>query len=142
MKNLLLLILTAALLWGCGTTEYMAYSGAQQNWPTAPGAMVGQGAVPVYYGWPPRPYKVLGEVASLTGQDYACFDLKARAIRAATEEAKKRGADAVIVMSRESQVTGSYSFASASWNQYGGFGSGFSAPVGQGSARVTAIKFL
>ncbi len=56
-------ILAAAMLVGCADTEFIAYSGEQQNWPTAPGALVEtKFAVPVYYGLPPRRYAVLGEL--------------------------------------------------------------------------------
>src|SRR2546430_17565538 len=100
MKRLILLLGAAALLWGCETTEFLAYSGAQQNWPTAPGAMVRQNlAVPVYYGLPPRPYTVLGEIATPKGQTWAWSDVQSEAMEQAAVEAKKRGADAIIVIS-------------------------------------------
>jgi hypothetical protein len=49
------------ILAGCADHEYQQYQGQQQNWPTAPGAFVEmKDGVPVYYGYPPRPYVVLG----------------------------------------------------------------------------------
>ncbi len=36
------LLLISVALVACGDTQFLAYSGAQQKWPTAPGAMVRQ----------------------------------------------------------------------------------------------------
>src|SRR5207249_10328597 len=100
MKRLILLLGAAALLWGCETTEFLAYSGAQQNWPTAPGAMARQNlAVPVYYGPPPRPSTVLGEIVTSNGQTWAWSDVPSAAMEQAAREVRKRGADAFIVIS-------------------------------------------
>jgi len=143
MKRLILLLGAAALLWGCETTEFLAYSGVQQNWPTAPGAMVRQNlAVPVYYGLPPRPYTVLGEIATSKGQTWAWSDVQSEAMEQAAVEAKKRGTDAVIVISRDASVTGYYSTGSATVVGNTAFGSGVTMPVQTGHVRVTAIKFL
>lgn len=143
MKNLLLLTLSAALLAGCETTEFLAYSGAQQNWPTAPGAMVAANlAVPVYYGLPSRPYRVLGEIATSKGQTWAWSDVQSEAMTQAADEAKKRGADAIIVISRDASVTGYYSTGSATVVGNTAFGSGVTMPVQTGHVRVTAIKFV
>jgi hypothetical protein len=47
--------------------EYQAYQGLQQNWPTAPGAFVEMKAgIPVYYGYQPRPYIVLGQLQEVS----------------------------------------------------------------------------
>ena len=143
MKRLILLLGAAALLWGCETTEFLAYLGVQQNWPTAPGAMVRQNlAVPVYYGLPPRPYTVLGEIATSKGQTWAWSDVQSEAMEQAAVEAKKRGADAIIVISRDASVTGYYSTGSATVVGNTAFGSGVTMPVQTGHVRVTAIKFL
>jgi len=53
-------------------------------------------AVPVYYGLPPRPYTVLGEIATSKGQTWAWSDVQSEAMEQAAVEAKKRGADAII----------------------------------------------
>src|SRR5439155_9992982 len=143
MKRLILLLGAAALLWGCETTEFLAYSGAQQNWPTAPGAMVRQNlAVPVYYGLPPRPYTVLGEIATSKGQTWAWSDVQSEAMEQAAVEAKRRGADAIIVISRDASVTGYYSTGSATVVGNTAIGSGVTMPVRTGHVRVTAIEVL
>jgi hypothetical protein len=143
MKRLFLILGAAALLWGCETTEFLAYSGAQQNWPTAAGAMVDTKlAVPVYYGLPPRPYRVLGEIATSKGQTWAWSDVQSEAMEQAADEAKKRGADAIVVVSRDASVTGYYSTGSATVVGNTAFGSGVTMPVQTGHVRVTAIKFV
>jgi hypothetical protein len=121
----------------------MAYQGAQQHWPTSVGAMVSQTlAVPVYYGLPPRPYTVLGEIATSKGQTWAWSDVKSEAMQGAALEAKKRGADAIIVIGRDAEVTGYVSTASAYAYGNMAYGSGVTIPVQTGHVRVTAIKFI
>jgi hypothetical protein len=143
MKTLLLLMLSTALLCGCANTEFIAYSGAQQKWPTAPGAMVSAKlAVPVYYGLPPRPYTVLGEIATSKGQTWAWSDVQSEAMAQAADEAKKRGADAIIVIRRDASVSGYYSTGSATVVGNTAIGSGVTMPLQTGHVRVTAIKFL
>jgi hypothetical protein len=143
MKNLLLLTLTAAaLLNGCATSEFLAYQGTQQNWPTASGAMVAQAAIPVYYGLPPRPYRILGEISTSKGQTWIWSDARSEAVQAAAVEARNRGADAIMVISRDAQVTSYISTASATVVGNSAFGTGSTIPVQTGYARVTAIKFL
>jgi hypothetical protein len=142
MKNLLLLTLTAALLWGCETTEFMAYQGAQQHWPTAPGAMVAANlAVPVYYGLPSRLYRVLGELATSKPQGWR-LDVQSQAMEIAADEAKKLGADAIIVISRDASVSGYTSSVTATVVGNTAFGSGVMTPVQTAHVRVTAIKFI
>jgi hypothetical protein len=137
------LLLIFAPLVACTHTEFIAYSGAQQKWPTAPGAMVRQNlAVPVYYGLPPRPYTVLGEIATSQGQTWAWSDVQSEAMEQAAVEAKKRGADAIIVISRDASVTGYYSTGSATVVGNTAFGSGVTTALQTGHVRVTAIKFL
>jgi hypothetical protein len=118
------LLLISAALVACAHTEFIAYSGAQQKWPTAPGAMVAKLAVPVYYGLPPRPYTVLGEIATSKGQTWAWSDVQSEAMEQAADETKKRGADAIIVMSRDASVTGYTSSGTATVVGNTAFGSG------------------
>jgi hypothetical protein len=60
----------------------------------------------------------------------------------AAVEAKKRGADAIIVISRDASVTGYYSTGSATVVGNTAFGSGVTTALQTGHVRVTAIKFL
>jgi len=53
--------LFALLACGCANVEYTSYSGTQQNWPVASGSFVQRKFdLPVYFGPPDRPYRVLG----------------------------------------------------------------------------------
>ena len=55
--------MAAAMLGaGCAQLRYSQYTG-QQSWPTTAGTMADKDyAVPVYSGWPERPYKVMGSI--------------------------------------------------------------------------------
>jgi hypothetical protein len=142
MKRLFLIFGAAALLWGCGTTEFLPYLGAQQNWPTAAGAIVNTKlAVPVYYGLPPRPYTVLGEIATSKPQGWR-LDVQSQAMEQAADEAKKLGADAIIVISRDASVTGYTTSGTATVVGNTAFGSGVMTAVQTAHVRVTAIKFV
>lgn len=59
---LLPLVAAATLLAGCAPFRYSQFTG-HQSWPTVPGTMADKGyAVPVYLGWPEKPYTVLGSI--------------------------------------------------------------------------------
>jgi len=79
MKTLFAM-LVALLLWGCATSDFHQYTGAQQNWPTASGAFVSNKYdVPAYYGLPSRPYIVLGSLDVTTeGRRAATLPLEQR----------------------------------------------------------------
>ena len=84
---------------------FMGYEGAQK-WPTGGGAeIISDFAVPIYYGLPNRPYKVLGRVYD---DRTAGFGVMTRAFaeglfserdrqRDCADQAKFRGGDAVVV---------------------------------------------
>ena len=60
MKKLVFLLIVVVLT-ACESNDFHAYQGQQQHWPTATGAFIDtKYAVPAYYGYPPRPYTVLG----------------------------------------------------------------------------------
>jgi hypothetical protein len=142
MKRLFLIFGAAALLWGCGTTEFLTYSGAQQNWPTAAGAIVDTKlAIPVYYGLPPRPYRVLGEIVTSKPQGWR-LDVQSQAMEIAVDEAKRVGADAIIVTSRDASITGYTTGYTATVVGNTAFGNGVTTAVQTAHVRVTAIKFV
>ena len=135
--------LAAAVLVGCADTDFVPYSGAQQEWPTAPGSFVDKKlAVPVYYGLPPRPYRVLGEIKSEQGQTWLWTNVQSEAMENAAKEARKRGADAIIVTSSSSSVSGYSTTTTGTVIGNTVVASGVSLPVQSGQVRVTAIKFL
>jgi len=124
--------LCVLLLTGCANVDFMPYTGAQQNWPTASGAIIStKYAVPVYRGLPPRPYIILGEVAASHGQTWLWTDAESEAMEAAANEAKKRGGDAIILQgsSREYAGTVSSGGATATGNYRGNV---YAAPLGNG----------
>ena len=124
-----LLILLCFGLIGCSNVEYTPYSGGQQSWPTAPGAFVQKRfAVPIYYGDPPRAYRVLGMLEA-SGRRRTRAN-KADALEAAADQAKKMGADALIVKEESRENVGV--------NNIGDVG----IAVRQAHAKVIAIKFL
>jgi hypothetical protein len=157
----------AALLTGCmSNVDYMPYTGAQQKWPTASGALVStKYAVPVYRGLPDRPYIVLGAVASSHGQTWLWTDAQAEAMEAAANEAKKRGGDAIVLENSSREYAGTFSTGGATTTgSYRGnvhangvgdsvFGTvhgtsqsttsswGASVPMFRGNASVLVIKF-
>lgn len=142
----LLTLLFAAVLTGCATVDFMPYTGAQQNWPTASGALVSMKyAVPVYRGLPPRPYVILGAVAASHGQTWAWSDAESEAMASAANEAKARGGDAIILQGSSREYAGTYSTggATATGNYRNVYATGWGAsfPVFQGKASVLVIKF-
>jgi hypothetical protein len=56
-------------------------------------------AIPVYYGFPPRPYRVLGSLEATTASGM-------NAVGYAASKAKALGADAVIFQTKGTQIVG------------------------------------
>jgi hypothetical protein len=128
MKTILILI-AAGLLTSCTTSNFTPYEGAQ-NWPLSQGALVDRKyAVPVYYGPPPQPYTVMGSLE--IGNATAGTEVGAAAI-----QAKKLGADAIVVLKHGSSQIGTYSTASATAYRGTAYGSGISVPIIAGAASV------
>ena len=149
----LIALSSAAALTGCATADFTPYQGAQQNWPTARGAFVNtQYAVPAYYGYPPRPYVVLGYLDATTAP------IRRRGVvEFAARRAKEIGGDAIIVQSSGSQYAGTLhsggAFTSGNYTGTYGYGNiygsgyattnawGSSVPLFRGKASVLIIKF-
>ena len=90
--KLLLIAPAAVVLCACSSSDFHPYVGQQQRWPTSPGTFVdSQYEVPVYYGYPPRPYTVLGMMEETSHGRHS------NAVDDAAQEAKKLGADAVLM---------------------------------------------
>src|SRR6266566_8530562 len=103
--------LLAFFLCGCANVEYTAYSGRQQNWPVASGSFVQRKFdLPVYFGPPDRPYRVLGYM-EVESAPLAIWETgKSESIKPAVKEAIKHGADAVILLASGTNVRGSTTF--------------------------------
>jgi hypothetical protein len=91
----MLSVFGACLLFcACASHEFHPYVGQQQKWPTSPGAFVdSQYAVPVYYGYPAKPYSVFGYLEETSHGRFS------NAVEDAANSAKQLGADAVVVES-------------------------------------------
>ena len=85
--------LVALFLSGCALADFEPYSGQQQKWPTSPGTFVNNTyVVPIYFGYPPRAYNVIGYLDTTTAP------IRHRGVVAfAARRAKELGADAIIV---------------------------------------------
>jgi hypothetical protein len=96
-KRITALALLTATLSGCFTqANYHPYSGAQGKNQTAAGSFIDTNyAVPTYYGYPPRPYSVIGEMDTETHGRFR------DALAAAANRASQYGADAIIVLGHE-----------------------------------------
>ena len=147
----------ASLLVGCTSTTFLTYQGAQQEWPTSPGALAEEReGVPIYHVLQPKPYDILGEL------DLRRTHLLApTTLGKAASEAKKRGEDPVIVLEQGNEFMG-YAHSGGGTAQtsgsavttYGGgsaystgratttySGSGQSRAVYHQTARVVLIRF-
>jgi hypothetical protein len=93
----LLLALACVLLGGCASPDFTPYVG-EQDWPQGTGCNVETNyIVPIYYGWPDKPYTVLG-VITISGIHSA----------AVARYAKSKGADALIYRTSLTGDAGSY----------------------------------
>jgi hypothetical protein len=74
--------------------RYSQYTGQKRNWQTANAAMAEtQYKVPVYRGWPDRPYDVIGSIRFVDRNKYWDDGV----INMACTMAKRKGADAIII---------------------------------------------
>ncbi len=149
MKRFFVALIALLICW-CANVEYTAYSGRQQDWPVARGSFVQRKFdVPLYLGPPDKPYRVIGSIE--TAAPIGIFESGySETLRPAAREARRHGADAIVLLGRETNVTGmlSTSSASASIRAVGNtasgsaWGWGATTPMRQARARVLAIQFL
>jgi len=140
-----LFALACALLGGCASSpEFTPYVG-KQGWPQSPGSFVEtKYTVPIYYGWPNKPYIVLG-IITAEGNNPASV----------ARYAKLQGADALIYRKTLTGDAGTYttpghatSFTSGNFanDQYSGFTTttyspGVSVPIVVSVTAYNAIKW-
>ena len=146
MKPTLSLIfaLTCVLLCGCASPHFTPYVG-EQGWPQSPGSTVETNCiVPIYHGWPDKPYTVLG-VITTEGNHPA----------AVARCAKSKGADALIYRTTLTGNAGTYTTpghatsitsGNFAYGQYSGFTTttyspGISAPLIVTVTVYNAIKW-
>ena len=97
MKHLILSSLGLFLLislTGCGSMKFTKYGGDQQAWPTGSAFADQVFDVPIYRGWPEKPYEIVGLV-QFTNAD---IDWNQGDIKQASEQAQKAGGNAIILM--------------------------------------------
>lgn len=57
------LVASVLVVVGCSPMRYSQYTGQKKHWPVATGAMAEtQYGIPVYRGWPEKPYTVIGSI--------------------------------------------------------------------------------
>jgi hypothetical protein len=120
--------------------EYTAYSGGQQNWPVASGSFVQRKFdLPVYFGPPARPYRVLGYMETESAPLAVWETGKSESIKPAVKEAIKHGANALVLLASGTNISGSTTFSSGQWGSNttttgGVYGNYFNARAGRPEA--------
>lgn len=93
----LLFAISCILVGGCASPDFTPYVG-EQDWPQGTGCTIKTNCiVPIYYGWPDKPYTVLG-VITMSGINNA----------AVARCAKSKGADALIFRNVLTEDAGTY----------------------------------
>lgn len=129
------------ILSGCAYVQYTPYEGNDPSVPLSNGAFVNREyALPIYQGFPPRPYKVLGLIeASERAISYE------GTYHAAVRVAKAKGADAVMILGKDSRYAGSQgggTFSSNTfWNAQGQASMSPGSHTAYGSASGTGTTF-
>jgi hypothetical protein len=124
------LALVAVTLSACFTeANYHPYSGVQGKNPTATGSFIDtKYAVPTYYAYPPRPYRVLGEMDTETHGRFR------DALAAAANRASRYGADAMLVLGHEHHGEGAVAVPVGN--------AIMAAPIRADQAKVLFIKWI
>jgi len=132
----LALAFVALLCVGCAHPTWIPYVGGQQKWTTSPGAFLETNqSLLVYYGNPPVDYIVLGQI-SLWSQNEVSGTLTSVA-----NEAKTRGADAIIIGPSVSFPVGGVLFPQATTPPGSVLGTAFAGPTMQHDLTAVAIKW-
>jgi len=106
-----LVILAAVLLTSCSLEQYYPYEGTQKNWPVSQGtfADTGGGKIPVFLGFPPRPYILMGLLKTNFASDAPEWAKRNQWCY----QARKFGADAVVILSQDQVYAGTIGGGSA-----------------------------
>jgi hypothetical protein len=97
MKSLISFLLGGVLLFaltGCEDMRYAKYDGQPKAWPTGSSFSEKVFAVPVFTGWPEKPYNVLGFVQFANPN----IDWNQGDIKQAASKAKEVGGDAMLMI--------------------------------------------
>lgn len=94
MRKGFVVALLSVLASGCSPMRYSQYTGKSTVWQTSDGTMSETSyAIPVYRGWPERPYKVLGSVRFEDSRKYWDDGV----IRMAASTGKRNGGNAIVI---------------------------------------------
>jgi hypothetical protein len=97
MKRMVPISLSSLMLLGllgCGSMNFTKYAGDQTAWPAGSSFSDKVYAVPVFRGWPERPYEVLGVVQFNNPN----IDWNEGDVKQAAGQAKAAGGEAIILM--------------------------------------------
>jgi len=139
-----LLILLLSVLAGCATTEFKTYEAKNNVFEGKGGTKVVVDGMEFWdSGDPPRKFKVLGIIDDQRpGGIIPMAQLKGDIVK----RAKVEGADAVIELGSQSQITGFYTSGSASAYSSGGmtnaYGSSTTMPMRRNISKFAVIKYL
>ena len=97
------ILLLSICLSGCSFIQFYPYQGVQKNWPINDGAFADNaGSVPVFIGFPPRPYYLVGMVTTNFASDASAWAKRMQWCH----QAKKNGADAVVILQQDQVFSG------------------------------------
>ena len=101
--SLATLSLAALCLTGCGTCDFIAYRGQQEDWPVSPGTLAKTyNGITIFHGLPDVPYEIIGQITCKdAGDNQLCWFAKAHQ------------ADAVIITARNLTTGGAMTIPGA-----------------------------
>jgi hypothetical protein len=115
MKYLFLVCL-GLLCTGCASTSFSRYEGTQIAWPISQGSFVQseKHGADVIHGLPTKPYEVLGFVEGSGMERMNAYGGRSiyspDVLRSIAKKAKKRGADAIVILSSEREFAGFFNY--------------------------------
>lgn len=141
MKNkgsLITLVLAVLVTTGCQFNRYTGYVGEQQDWPTAKGGFAEEyKGITIFRGLPSKPYLVIGKLEMNVPPV-----LRFRVAKEAALDAKKRGADAIIVMEEGVEHVGSNSSFNANTTANTTFTGNNAATTAQTSGSMNSFDIM
>jgi len=96
-------LLMVFIFAGCASVSFTPYEGRSIGNPTSPGTFVDRNyELPIYQGWPPQPYRILGSIAASDNDINYFENVDQAAVRVGLEV----GADALIERNRNVRFGG------------------------------------
>lgn len=134
------LIGSSVTLAGCANIQYHPYIGQQQDWQTSTGGFANEDySIPIFDGFPPQPYHVLGALKVTTDQ-------RGNPDQWAAGTAHQHHADALMFLNTQSRYVGTLktadAFAWAYGNNSGSSSTSFVSPQYRITRTYVAIQFI